>query len=256
MNKFKTEYKRISSKYLTSEPSYQREVDPARVRKIVTNFNPNLVNPCKVSLRGGKFYVFDGQHTLRALESRNNNKPVMVECKIYYDMTLEDEAKLFAEQNGYCREVESKQKFLSLYVAKDVDIIDFKETIESTGIRCDFKKSTLGDHAVVCYKSLYNIFQKEGKEHLKDLLELILKIWNGEAQSLRKEIIVSIDMFINTYKDEYDHDRLISKLSKISPLTIYRDGKAIVTGGNKRFARIILNIYNKGKSKNKLEDRL
>ena len=110
MNEFKTEYSQINSKSIISEPSYQRMVDFSRVKKIVSNFNPNLVNPIKVSFRDGKYYVFDGQHTLKALVAKNNNRDLMVECKVYYGMTLEDEAKLFAEQNGISRTVESAQK--------------------------------------------------------------------------------------------------------------------------------------------------
>lgn len=257
MNEFKTEYKQINSKQIISEPSYQRVVDFSRVKKIVSNFNPNLVNPIKVSFRDGKYYVFDGQHTLKAKVMRNNNHDLMVDCKVYYGMTLEDEAKLFAEQNGISRAVENSQKLLSLYVSKDIDVVDFKEAVESVGIKCSFKKGDGNTNwAIICYKSLFDIYLKYGRQHLIELLKLVTEIWCGESASLRKEILVGMNIFITTYKGEYNRKTLVAKLQKVSPITICRDGKAVLTGGNKRFARIILNVYNRNASANRLEDKI
>ena len=44
--------------------AYQRPLDEALVRKIVAHWNPDLMNLPKVSHRDGKYYVFDGQHTI------------------------------------------------------------------------------------------------------------------------------------------------------------------------------------------------
>jgi hypothetical protein len=60
------EYKRLMSTMLETDASYQRKIDLARVDRIVASFDARLVNPVKVSNRGGHFYVFDGAHTLAA----------------------------------------------------------------------------------------------------------------------------------------------------------------------------------------------
>lgn len=62
------EYKQVNSAFIVIDEDYQRELDQNRVKRIVANFNPDLVNPIKVSYRNGKYYVFDGQHTLAALK--------------------------------------------------------------------------------------------------------------------------------------------------------------------------------------------
>lgn len=254
MNEFRFEYRTINSKSILSEPSYQRAVDFARVKKIVANFNPNLVNPVKVSARDGKYYVFDGQHTLRALVARNNGRDLMVNCKVYYDMKLEDEARLFAEQNGISRAVGSVQKLQSLYAAGDVDVTEFKETVEALGIRCNFKDRSGTKRSIVCHKKAFDIYMKYGKSHLTELLKLVLEVWGGDADSFRGEIINGVNLFITTYKGEYDRKTLVNRLQKISPAVIVRDGKAMVSGGDKRYARIVLRECNKGVRK-KLEDK-
>lgn len=62
------EYKRMPAAWLETDFSYQRKIDAARVERIVNSFDPRLANEVKVSFRDGKFYVFDGAHTLSALK--------------------------------------------------------------------------------------------------------------------------------------------------------------------------------------------
>ena len=256
MEKFRFEYKQLSSKCLVVDERYQRMIDFSRVKRIVSNFNPNLVNPIKVSFRDGRYYIFDGQHTLKALTTRNGGD-LLVDCKVYYGMNYEYEARMFSEQNGLCRVVESNQKLLALYEAKDIDVVDFRTAVEECGIFCTFKR--LGGptrNSIGCYKSVFDIYMKYGRKHLQEVLRTILEIWNGEGESLRKEVIVGMDIFIRTYKEDYNKSFLVKRLSAVSPITIYRDGNAFVTGGNKRYARVILQYYNKNTSSNRLEDKI
>ena len=53
-----------SSQLIIPRETYQRELNPERVRKIVKEFDERVANEPKVSCRNGKYYVFDGQHTL------------------------------------------------------------------------------------------------------------------------------------------------------------------------------------------------
>lgn len=256
MEKFKFEYKQLNSKCLVVNEGYQRLLDFGRVKRIVSNFNPNLVNPIKVSFRDGKYYVFDGQHTLKSLMTKNGGD-LLVDCKVYYGMTYEDEAKMFSEQNGLSRSVESSQKLLALYEAKDIDVVDFKNSVEECGLICTFKRTGGATRNTIgCYKSVFDIYMKYGKSHLQEVLRTILEIWSGEGESLRKEIITGMDIFIRTYKGEYNKSSLVKRLSSVSPITLCRDGNAFVTGGNKRYARIILQYYNKNTSANRLEDKI
>ena len=94
------EYKRMPAAWLETDFSYQRKIDSARVERIVNSFDPRLANEVKVSFRDGKFYVFDGAHTLSALKRIHGEDSFMVDCKVYYGLSYEDEAYLFALQSG------------------------------------------------------------------------------------------------------------------------------------------------------------
>ena len=78
------EYKRMPAAWLETDFSYQRKIDAARVERIVNSFDPRLANEVKVSFRDGKFYVFDGAHTLSALKRIHGEEAFMVDCKVYY----------------------------------------------------------------------------------------------------------------------------------------------------------------------------
>lgn len=252
MQEFKTEFKNVNSKQILVDAEYQRQVDFLRVKKMVANFNPNLVNPIKVSFRGNRYYCFDGQHTLAMLKALNDNKDLPVPCKVYYGMHETDEARLFSEQNGIARAVQSNQKLKSLFVAGDIDVIDFRKSVEECGIQCDFTTSK-ANKKLICYSTAYNIYMKHGKKHLQKILKTIIASWNGEKDSLSKEIILGLDMFIRTYKNEYIDTILIKKLNKVAPSVIIREGHAIATGGAKRFAIQFYNIYCRNTTTNRLD---
>ena len=55
-----------SSKITTPVSLYQRATDIKRVNEIAKNFDERIANEPKVSFRDGKYFVFDGQHTLLA----------------------------------------------------------------------------------------------------------------------------------------------------------------------------------------------
>lgn len=74
---------------------YQRELNEGRVAKIVASFNELVANEPKVSFRDGRYYIFDGQHTVAArIECIRvmSNKTIIIIFKGGFEMTesLED----------------------------------------------------------------------------------------------------------------------------------------------------------------------
>ena len=107
------EYKRMPAAWLETDFSYQRKIDAARVERIVNSFDPRLANEVKVSFRDGKFYVFDGAHTLSALKRIHGEEAFMVDCKVYYGLSYEDEAYLFALQSGESTRIHIRSETLA-----------------------------------------------------------------------------------------------------------------------------------------------
>lgn len=250
-NKF--EYKQINSKYIVSDPAYQRVVDMNRVKKMVANFNPNIINPIKVSYRDGKFYVFDGQHTLGVLKLKNNNTDLLVDCKIYKGLTQDDEAELFAAQNGISRTVNTIAKFKALYVAKDIDICSFRDLTESIGIKMNFTNGKADNKIVACTKA-YKIYNDTTLAEYVEIMTIIKNAWDGVQESFNTEILGGVYIFYKKYKGQFDARVLEKQLSKVSPISIIREGKVSGKAGDERFARQILATYNKKLRNNRIEN--
>lgn len=247
------EIRMVSTKDLHLD-TYQRELEDPRVKRILKEFNPYLVNIIKVSFRDGKYWVFDGQHTVAALKARNNGKDLMVECKVFFGLTYNDESELFCLQNGISRSVLTADKLKAAYLRHDPAAVKLVHTAESAGWTIDFvtwqAQNRLHSLASVCWAYKY---LEPGQFY--EMLSIIKCAWMGAPESVSAEILRGMSIFVKKYYGQYERRRLIACLQKISPLTILRDGKAMTFGGNSRYARVILNAYNK-KAHNRLPDKL
>lgn len=244
----------INSEKLISDQSYQRPIDERRVKRIVAKYNPNLVNEPKVSNRNGMFYVFDGQHTIAAMKMMNNNRHLPIECKVFSGLTQQDEAKLFAEQNGISSPVRTSDKMRALHTAGDVDICELCGTMEWLGITFNFTKNK-GLNKTVAYGTVLKIFTNVPREDFIQIMKIIKESWQGDADSFSKEILMGVYHFYTTYKGVYCRAKAVNKFGKVSPIKIIRDGKMYTHGGNKRFASQLVAIYNRG-AKARLDERL
>ena len=248
------EFRQLNSRNIIVNSEYQRELSTQRVRSIVSSFNPNLVNPIKVSHRDGKYYVFDGQHTLAALKLLNGGADVVVDCKVYEGLSSEEEATLFSLQNGISKSVESIAKFKALYSAGDIDIVEMVNLTKKAGLTMDFQKNK-SEIRIIAIKKSFMIFKSTSNSDYIAILSLIKDTWGGSAESLNTEILGAVYIFHKLYKGEYKHDYFVKQLSKISPIVIVREGKSYITGGDGRFAKQIFNAYNKNLSLNRLPDK-
>lgn len=101
----------IPVEMLFADPSYQRTdgINPEKVLSLAENFEPRKMDALKVSAREGlfAFAIIDGCHRL---EAAKRNGIEYLECEILFGLSIEDEARLFAEQNDHVEKVTPAQK--------------------------------------------------------------------------------------------------------------------------------------------------
>ena len=122
-----------SRNLIVPREAYQRELNLARVRKIAAEFDEHIANEPKVSCRNGRYYVFDGQHTIEARKQRNHGQDLPILCKVYYGLTESDEAMLFAQQTGFSSILTAGARIRALIYAGDPKAISFQKITESVG---------------------------------------------------------------------------------------------------------------------------
>lgn len=249
------EYKKINTRDINVDNLYQRDLCQTKVRKIVREFNPYLVNAVKVSFRDGKFWVFDGQHTIAALKARYKGMDCQVECKVFYGLTRLDEMDLFIAQNGAASVVGIREKFRAMNNNGDPKIREMVKLCTQAGLVVDFE-SGQAENRILALKALYSAYESLPADDFADMLKIIKEAWCGSPQSLTGEIIGGMAIFYRTYGEEFKRKMLVEKLRKKSPVEIVRDGRVSRSSGANRFARVILGIYNSNTSASRLEDKL
>ena len=205
-----------SSELVIPRDLYQRDLKRERVREIAENFNECIANEPKVSARDGKYFVFDGQHTIAARKMLNGGHDLPTICKVYRGLFLQDEALLFAQQAGFAAKVYPGAKLRALVFAGDLNAIAFKDATESTGLQLSFNQSR-GQNRIGCVATAYSQFLSVGANIYMEALRVIAAAWDGHKDSLRAETIQGVTEFVKIYHDEYDHRRLVSRCRRYDP---------------------------------------
>ncbi len=240
----KPQIKKINSNLIKSDMDYQRPVDMKRVNKIVKDFDERLLNRVKVSKRGEYYYIVDGQHTFEALKIMHEGEDFLVDCLVFEGLTKEEEAVLFARQNGYSKPVSKRDQLKALYTANDKTIMEIMRLVEQAGLEISFMSRSNGPNKIVAVVKLEKIYQNMENEDFVNMLTAIRKAWHGDKDSLAAEILGGMYLFYKIYKGQFNEKKLIERLSKVKPMIIIRDGKALLWKGDIRFAREIVKIYN------------
>jgi hypothetical protein len=249
------EFKMVSSKYIVADPAYQRDINQTRIEKMLSLFDPNLVNAPKVSYRDGKYFVFDGQHTVALLKAKNGNKDLFIRCKVYEGMTQAEEAYYFRQQNGISRTPNTRENFRAAFNFGDKEIVDMVRLAEAQGFTVDFKMHK-SPNRIIAVKALHNVYRRYGSSVYTITLSIIKDVWKGDDDSLRNEIIEGMAQFCNKYAGKYDRPLLVRKLSKVLPIKLIREANISGEGGAKKYAKRILAEYNKNLSTSRLDDEL
>ena len=247
----------IPAKDIEVNRLYQRDTHNAAINKIIRTFDYHLVNPVKVVFREGKYYAFDGQHTLlalRALYGDNSRVP----CFIYDDIpTWCDEAALFETCNTTARgkKVTTAEVWKSRLNRGEpiaTEIARICKT-EGTPIRL-YGGDNKGIRALAALEVIYNNL---GDKLFAETIHILKNAWNCEQYSFDSQMLKGMAKFVDIYHSKYDRSALIKKLAKTAPVNILRAGKASVDSGSAKYAREILNVYNSGRqAENRLPDVL
>ena len=151
-----------SRNLIVPREAYQRELNLARVRKIAAEFDEHIANEPKVSCRNGRYYVFDGQHTIEARKQRNHGQDLPILCKVYYGLTESDEAMLFAQQTGFSSILTAGARIRALIYAGDPKAISFQKITESVGFQLDYTQSR-AQKRLACIGTAFDEFEKIGE---------------------------------------------------------------------------------------------
>ena len=239
--KFQREVKTLSTKDIFVDQRYQRDIRQAQINRALKNYDANLVNMPKVSYRDGKYWVFDGQHTITIERMHNGGAPVDILCEVFYGMSWEDEAKYYTMQNGVESNPNANEKLKARYNLGEEKAVSIVNGAERAGFTVNLHTATAGTGSIACAAALEKVYDRLGMDGYIKALKVIRNAWDGEKISLSADIVMAVGVIVQTYGEEIDLTRLSGKLRKSNVEDIKRRAGG---GGYKTIARVMIDNYN------------
>ncbi|MFR5344080.1 DUF6551 family protein [Faecalibacterium sp.] len=192
---------------------------------VITKTFVNVANEPKVSFRNGQFIVTDGQHTIEGRILRNGGKDLPILCKVYTGMTVEQEALLFAEQNGFSAPLTAGIKLRAKVVGGDAISKAFLAATNRVGLSLNYDSQQLTDYRIGCVGTAFRLYKQMGEPLYCETMRLIVAAWEGKPDSFRASVLKGMMHFVELYHGEFNEERLLRALRNIHPVDIYRIGQ-------------------------------
>lgn len=192
-------YMWLNNSQLRISPDIQRKLDPARVAEIVENYDPLVANPIKVSYRDGFYYIIDGMHTREASVVIHGTDDFPIFCRVYYGLTKEDEARLFALQFGISEPVPMPYRLRALDVAKDPEVRNFLKITKRSGFTITLGNRITANGRIAAVCGAFKAYRYLGADDYGRMLKMINRTWAGESWSVTKNMLGGMARFMKMY---------------------------------------------------------
>lgn len=193
--------------------SYQREVNQARVNKIVNTFDYSLVSIKSVNFRNGRFFLMDGNHTMNALKRLGYNS---MRCKVFVGLSIEEEAHLFAYQDKNVSRVSNYDKFIANVIAKNPSTKEINDIVIGMGL--SIAKAITGckvqARTISSIRTLEKTYSLYGADGVKFMLQLIFDIgWESFNNGFSEHILlIGKEAYVFCKNDNAKYDKLLIAL--------------------------------------------
>jgi len=236
----KVKFELIPIKDLVANQKYQRNLSAPHIRRMAENFNLYQVNPVKVSRRDGINNVFNGQHTIETIAFISESRDTPVWCMIYDNLTYEEEAYIFAQQQKFNKTLMPFEIFNASVEAGNDDELTIKHLVESYNMTISSSKHA---GSICAVSTLCHIFKQHGFHVLDRVLMLCIGAWEGDINSFSQNMLKGIMHLVMAYGDKMRDDLFKEKVGAVSVREIVRSAKER-RSGSIGYAETMLTIYN------------
>ena len=159
---------------------------------------------------------------------------------------MEQEALLFAEQNGHAAPLSAGIKLRAKVVGGDAPSKAFVAATNRVGLSLNYDSMQLSDYRISCVGTALKLYDQLGEEIYCEALRHIVAAWEGRPDSFRAAVLRGVMYFVQLYHGQYSAERLVRALGGVHPMELYRisrDNPAKLPGW-RRYVYPIYTTYN------------
>lgn len=227
---------------------YSRGIGEALVQQMAADFDRSAVGVLYVSLRpDGRYAVLDGNHRWAAAMAAGITR---LPCRVYLDLTPDQEAALFAKFNRDRRAMRPGEIFKARLAARESRAMEIQRIVH--GFQLDLAL-TGGAEAgrIQAVATLDKIYSVHGAIGLREVLALAHEAWGREARAYTQQVLSGLAAFWVRYRHQYTRSRFIDRLKLAGPTQLLAKSNAFRTvvigmSPEQAFGRTLLETYNGG----------
>lgn len=201
---------------LFADPTYQRDLDTARVERMSNEYDRTLLGVLEVSAReDGRYAIIDGQHRWAVVE-RVGGVDEYLACQVHTGLSQEEEARLFLEIDTGRRNLTWWDRWRARRGQGDPSVLAIDEVLKRHQLQVN---PAPADGNIRATKALETIVDDLGDLQLLDSVLIVLTSAFGRSfDAFDGGIMQGVALVLSHYDaDELDTDRLVVQLRGIAP---------------------------------------
>lgn len=236
--------------------TYQRHPMKTKINRIVKNFDPDLLGVITCSMRDDNtLAIIDGSHRYHALIQKGM-KDAHVNALVYFGLSIQDEAHIFALTNKEHTKPTPSQIFKAGIVSGDETSIAINTIVEKAGAKIEF---SAGADKIRCVATLRKVYTNAGAGVLLKTLQTLRDAYPNNKEMYRDQMISAVACIYNRYGKKVDQERMVEVLTKLgNPSLVIAQAQAMISSGQvvtfTSLPYLIVSRYNVKLKGNRLSD--
>jgi Family of unknown function (DUF6551) len=226
--------------------SYQREERPHLVRRIVREFDPDLLGLLTVCRdQGGELWILDGQHRWLALVELGYEQAL---CEVLHDVPLTRQAEIFSGRNSRRIAPHPRDAFRADHVAREPGAVAIVAILARHGYQPPYGGHRSSANRFVCVATLRDV---HGWGLLEPTVAVLREAWPADDMATQAPILAGLAGFLRLHP-EVGRRELVARLVKHSATEVLRLARARQANSRDRrlwahVAATLVELYNRGR---------
>ena len=227
--------------------AYQRDERPHLVRRIIREFDPDLVGLLTVVRdQGGQLWILDGQHRWLALVGLGYESAL---CEVLHEVPLPRQARIFSRRNVGRLPPHPRDAFRSDYAAGDPDVVAIAAVLRRHGYRLPLAGEKGAADCFVCVSTLREV---HGWGLLEAAVSLIHQVWPEDAMATQAPILEGLAACLRLYPNA-DRAELLRRLARHSADEVLRLARIRLANDLDRrlwahATHVLVELHNRGRT--------